>query len=196
MPKTDQVGTQLLSSVPQTASVNVVDVNPGDVDDTGSLAYRASRLNSKLARVWAGRTCVSDYVAEQAQQAGDALRNRLRGPEGASMMIAFPTGRGLNTEPHFFTIRDRHDGELTVGDIDFNAIERSSMPPTEMSHNLQAPGTAKSEDFMTVGRFRAYLDAGHPPIIHFNEFRAVAVSATEMKKGKWDLVVLGHIPAI
>ncbi|CAM5517060.1 hypothetical protein [Leifsonia shinshuensis] len=194
MPKTDQVGTQLLASIPPSAAVEVVDVGPGEPDDRMSLISRASRLNGSNPLSWSGPSCLPAYVAHRVGDAAAGLRMELQGGDLENVLVAFPVGKGLNATPTLFTLVDAHEGELQVADLDNNGINRSEMPPIEMSLQIQPRGRYSLEQFMTVGRLRSYLAAGHRPMIRSAYGRSSAVGAEALRIGPWDLTVLAHIP--
>lgn len=190
LPKTDQVGTELLATVPREAQVRLIDFTPGNQDDDASLAGRVNALNGSIDHVWSGARSVPDFVQSLSQELSGKLFDVTPTKPDADVLVALPVGAGDTSEPSIFIACRTENGNIGTVDIDFPLIARSQMPPRAMAFNSLPAGYREFDSFIRVGRLREMLDAGVPPTVIHNDREFLIVSIEYNLIGPWDVALL------
>lgn len=194
MPKTDQIGVELLSGVPDSAAIEVVDVAPGRPGDSESLATRVQALKYTEPAIWAGSDCVEEYVEHRSKFAVNELSRRLIDMGDVDILVPLSLRRENPSQLHTFTlVRDEHES-LSIRDIDFASIARSPMPPREIVLNSLPKGMNQLKDFVRAEALGRHIEGGALPIIATEAGSVIPVGAEWAQVGPWEVAVLEVTP--
>lgn len=194
MPKTDQIGVELLSGVSGSAAIEVVDVAPGRPGHSESLATRVQDLNDTEPAIWAGYDCVKEYVEHRSQIAVKELSRRLIDMGDVDILVSLSLRQENPSQLRTFTlVRDEHEC-LTIRDIDFTSIARSPMPPRDIVLNSLPKGMNEPEDFIRAAALGRHIEGGTLPIIATEAGSVIPIGVEKEKIGPWEVAILEVAP--
>ncbi|MGP4915599.1 SIR2 family protein [Brachybacterium tyrofermentans] len=194
MPKTDQIGVELLSGIPESTTIEVVDVAPGLPTEEHSLASRVQALNGNEPALWAGYDCIEEYVAHRTELTTKELVRDLLEIADSDVLISAPLDRENSTQLHVFSVVRGRNGALSVRDIDFSGIARSPMPPREMVLNSLPEGMNRLEDFVRAETLGRHILDGGSPIIATDAGSVTPLGVERVLVGPWEVAILEVAP--
>lgn len=125
IPPGDRITSEMLRLIPEGTPVDIVDIDPGDVDNVDTLAGRAQRqIGLEVRSIHAGVDAVRTYVTERLENAANAAiaRAAVFADEDLDVVAMMPRWRRPGSIGAYYGIWDGHGDAPDLMEAEFSSL--------------------------------------------------------------------------
>lgn len=202
LPLEDRVASQLIAEVGRSATIRVVDREPGQADSYDGILGRLASLGIEAEADTRGQSCVQDFVSAKLSAAiaavdGAPAFDELEASSSDVVVAIANTWPSPHPASYFVLLWNEEDQSFDAYPVHPSYMAGSVMPYRESILNAMPPGMHQLGDFVTAARLRELIADARPFLFkHPNSGeRLVAIGADRIKIERWELLQLKWAPA-